>query len=230
MELLMKPFRFYVVACRLFFAFCTIAASLTQQSFAQTPPNEILLRNVRVLDVVGGQLGSPTSVLVRGNRIASIDSSATAVSGATTIDGHGQTLMPGLIDVHVHLTFGSMLLKDLYDPSTTPEKAGAAAAASAGQMLMRGFTAVRDMGGPIFPLKQAIDSGKTPGPRIWPSGAIISQTSGHGDFRTPSERSRRFFGKPSRAEEFGATFIADGRDGCGCQTGLELCRKCRWKA
>jgi imidazolonepropionase-like amidohydrolase len=208
----MKPFRFYAVARRLFFAFCAICASSTQHSFAQTPPNEILLRNVRVLDVVGGQLGSPTSVLVRGNRIASIDSSATAVSGATTIDGHGQTLMPGLIDVHVHLTFGSMLLKDLYDPSTTPEKAGAAAAASAGQMLLRGFTAVRDMGGPIFPLKQAIDSGKTPGPRIWPSGAIISQTSGHGDFRTPSERSRRFFGKPSRAEEFGATFIADGRD------------------
>jgi imidazolonepropionase-like amidohydrolase len=77
---------------------------------------------------------------------------------------------------------------------------------------LRGFTAVRDMGGPIFPLKQAIDSGQAPGPRVWPSGAIISQTSGHGDFRTPSERSRRFFGKPSRAEEFGATFIADGRD------------------
>ena len=79
-------------------------------------------------------------------------------------------------------------------------------------MLLRGFTAVRDAGGPIFPLKKAIDAGKTPGPRIWPSGAVISQTSGHGDFRTPSERSRRFFGKPSRAEEFGATFIADGRD------------------
>jgi imidazolonepropionase-like amidohydrolase len=189
----MKPFRLYAVVRSLFFAFCAISASWTQYSFAQTAPNEILLRNVRVLDVVGGRLGSPTSVLVRGNRIASIDPSATAASGAVTIDGKGQTLMPGMIDVHVHLTFGSMLLKDLYDPGTTPEKAGAAAAASAGQMLLRGFTAVRDMGGPIFPLKQAIDSGKAAGPRIWPSGAIISQTSGHGDFRTPSERSRRFF-------------------------------------
>ena len=208
----MKPFRLSAVVRSLLFAFCTISASSTQHSFAPAPAKEILFRNVRVLDVVGGRLGSPTRVLVRGNRIARIDPSATAVAGALTIDGKGQTLMPGMIDVHVHLTFGSMLLKDLYNPATTPAKAGAAAAASAGQMLLRGFTAVRDMGGPIFPLKQAIDSGKTPGPRIWPSGAIISQTSGHGDFRTPTERSRRFFGKPSRAEEFGATFIADGRD------------------
>jgi imidazolonepropionase-like amidohydrolase len=208
----MKPFRFYAMVRSLFLAFCAVSASSTQHSFAHAPPGEILLRNVRILDVVGGRLGPPTNVLVRGNRIARIDPSATAAAGAMTIDGRGQTLMPGLIDVHVHLTFGSMLLKDLYDPGTTPEKAGAAAAASAGQMLLRGFTAVRDMGGPIFPLKRAIDSGKTPGPRIWPSGAVISQTSGHGDFRTPSERSRRFFGKPSRAEEFGATFIADGRD------------------
>jgi imidazolonepropionase-like amidohydrolase len=183
------------------------------ESFAQeTPAREILLRDVRILDVVGGRLGPSTSVLIQGNRITAIGPSANAAPGTTTIDGHGQTLMPGLIDAHVHLTFGSMLLKDLYDPATTPEKAGAAAAASAGQMLLRGFTAVRDVGGPIFPLKQAIDSGKTPGPRIWPSGAIISQTSGHGDFRSPAERSRRFFGKPSRAEELGATFIADGRD------------------
>jgi imidazolonepropionase-like amidohydrolase len=79
-------------------------------------------------------------------------------------------------------------------------------------MLLRGFTAVRDAGGPIFPLKRAIDAGKTPGPRIWPSSAIISQTSGHGDYRTPEERSRRFTGKPSRAEQYDAAVIADGRD------------------
>jgi len=82
---------------------------------------------------------------------------------------------------------------------------------SAQQMLMRGFTSVRDVGGPIFPLKAAIDKGKLLGPRIWPSGATISQTAGHGDFRTPEEKSRRFFGVVSRAERYGATFIADGR-------------------
>jgi imidazolonepropionase-like amidohydrolase len=78
--------------------------------------------------------------------------------------------------------------------------------------LLRGFTSVRDVGGPIFPLKAAIDAGKISGPRVWPSGAVISQTAGHGDFRTPAEKSRRFFGQPSRAEIYGATFIADGRD------------------
>ena len=180
---------------------------------AQKPaPSETIFRNVRVLDALKGELGAATDVVVRGNRIAAIGPSAKAAPGAKVIDGKGRTLMPGLIDVHVHFGFGSLLLTQLYDPDTTPEKLGAAMAKSAGQMLLRGFTAARDMGGPIFPLKRAIDAGKTPGPRIWPSGAVISQTSGHGDFRAPNERSRRFFGKPSRAEEYGATFIADGRD------------------
>jgi imidazolonepropionase-like amidohydrolase len=199
---------------RLFAAFFWSALlALTPAALhAQQPPTETLIRNVRVLDVVNGRLGSPTNVLVRGNAIAAIGSSARAASDARTIDGNGRTLMPGLIDAHVHLTFGALLLKQLYDPNTTPEQLAAAASKSAGEMLLRGFTAVRDMGGPIFPLKRAIDGGKIQGPRIWPSGAVISQTSGHGDFRTPDERSRRFFGKPSRAEEEGATFIADGRD------------------
>ena len=178
----------------------------------QGAPSETLIRNVRVLDILKSELGPATDVLVRGNRIAAIGTSGKAAAGATIIEGQGRTLMPGLIDVHVHISFGSLLLPQLNDPKTSPEKLGAAMSNSAEQMLLRGFTAVRDMGGPIFPLKRAIDAGKTLGPRIWPSGAVISQTSGHGDFRAPSERSRRFFGKPSRAEEYGATFIADGRD------------------
>jgi imidazolonepropionase-like amidohydrolase len=185
------------------------AAALEAQS---DDDDETLFRNVRVLDVVGGRLGAPTDVLARGHTIAAIGAAAKASPGARTIDGGGRTLMPGLIDVHVHIAFGSLSLAELYDPATTLDQSQTAAAESARQMLLRGFTAVRDVGGPIFPLKKAIDAGKTPGPRIWPSGAVISQTSGHGDFRTPDERSRRFFGKPSRAEEMGATFIADGRD------------------
>ena len=181
-------------------------------ALAQQPPGETLFRNVRVLDVVNGRLGAATDVLIKGNTIAAIGVSAKPSADAKVIDGKGRTLMPGLIDVHVHLTFGALPLTGLYNPNTTAEQVGTAAAKSASAMLMRGFTAVRDMGGPIFPLKRAIDTGKVAGPRVWPSGAVISQTSGHGDFRTPDERSRRFFGKPSRAEEEGATFIADGRD------------------
>ncbi|MBN9148833.1 MULTISPECIES: amidohydrolase family protein [unclassified Nitrobacter] len=199
--------------CRAALVLSAFLALSPVPAVAQQPVAETIFRNVRVLDVVDGRLGPPTSVVIRGNTIAAIGPSAdVADSKAEIIDGKGRTLMPGLIDVHVHLTFGAVLLSDLYDPKTTAEQLGAAAAKSATDMLLRGFTAVRDMGGPIFPLKRAIDSGKVRGPRIWPSGAIISQTSGHGDFRTPDERSRRFFGKPSRAEEEGATFIADGRD------------------
>lgn len=172
----------------------------------------VLFREVRVLDVERGTLGAPTDVLVRGNAIASIGRVGEVPPGATVVDGGGRTLMPGLIDVHVHLYFGALMMGDLLDPEFTPAKAEAAAAAQAEAMLMRGFTAVRDMGGPMYGLKTGIDAGKYRGPRIWPSGATISQTSGHGDFRMPHERSRRFFGKPSRAEELGATFIADGRD------------------
>jgi imidazolonepropionase-like amidohydrolase len=181
-------------------------ASLAQQ------PRETLFQDVRVLDVVNGRLSAPTNVLVRGNVISTTGVSAKASQGTKSIDGKGRTLMPGLIDVHVHLTFGALPLTGLNDPNTTADQIGAAAAKSAADMLLRGFTAVRDMGGPIFPLKRAIDSGKALGPRIWPSGAVISQTSVHGDFRAPEERSRRFFGKAARAEEEGATFIADGRD------------------
>lgn len=207
-----------IVRSRVLFQLAVAAASLGSVSlFAQEPAadRETLFQNVRIFDGKSPKLSVPSFVLVRGNKIEKISTAPIPTNkraDTVLIDGQGKTLMPGLIDVHVHMTLNNMLLTQLYDPKTTPEQIGAAAVESGGQTLLRGFTAVRDMGGPIFPLKRAIDSGKTPGPRIWPSGAMISQTSGHGDLRTPDERSRRFFGKPSRAEEYGATFIADGRD------------------
>ena len=99
------------------------------------------------------------------------------------IDGTGQTLMPGLIDAHAHtmmsdVPLGALLTADLDYITLVHGQA-------ATQQLMRGFTAVRDVGGPSFGLKRAIDEGVIPGPRIWPSGAVITQTSGHGDFRSP---------------------------------------------
>ena len=79
-------------------------------------------------------------------------------------------------------------------------------------MLLRGFTAVRDVGGPVFGVKRLIDEGTNIGPRIYPSGAMISQTSGHGDFRLSGDRSRRFGGQMTAGELMGIGFIADGRD------------------
>lgn len=152
------------------------------------------------------------NVLISDQFIQKISPSAIDSKVAVKINGNGKTLIPGLIDVHVHMVFGSLTMAQMMAPNTSEEMLMNSVAESSQQMLMRGFTSVRDAGGPIFPLKTAIDKGKIAGPRIWPSGATISQTAGHGDFRTPDERSRRFFGKPSRAEQMGATFIADGRD------------------
>lgn len=185
--------------------------SPTTQSAPERKPATVL-RNVRVLDVRAGRLGEPTDVLVRGNTIAAIGTGQPADTGTEVIDGRGRTLMPGLIDNHVHLMFGSTTMEALNDSDKDAEFYARGALASAEAMLLRGFTTVRDAGGPIFPLKAAIDKGQARGPRIWPSGAMISQTGGHGDFRAPDEPSRRFSGKYSRAEQLGATFIADGRD------------------
>jgi len=172
---------------------------------------DVLFRNVQVFDGKNLERSGPVDVLVRQGLIEAIGQDLDVEQDAEVIDGRGQTLMPGLIDAHVHLTFGALSMADLLSPDLTPEAAGQAAAREAEAMLMRGFTAVRDVGGPIWEVKAGIDAGHFPGPRVWPSGATISQTAGHGDFRLPHERSRRFFGEPSRAELLGATFIADGR-------------------
>lgn len=183
-------------------------------TLTQAQNNPVLFENVRILDHQKEALTNPMHVLVSDSKIQKISSSPIALKNKDLIkiDGQGKTLMPGLIDVHVHMVFGALTMDELMDPSMTEEGLIKKVGSSSQKMLLRGFTSVRDAGGPIFPLKQTIDKGVLQGPRIWPSGAMISQTSGHGDFRTPQERSRRFFGKPSRAEELGATFIADGRD------------------
>lgn len=192
------------------FVIALFAAALP--ALASSAPAALLIRDVRVFDGVGPALSAPTNVLVRGNTIERISDDLVAPEGARTIEGRGRTLMPGLIDVHVHMTFSAMDMATLQSPDLTPAKAEQAAAEGAEAMLLRGFTSVRDAGGPIFPLKAAIDAGRIRGPRIWPSGAHLSQTSGHGDLRAPHEGPRRFTGRMSRAEQLGATWIVDGRD------------------
>jgi imidazolonepropionase-like amidohydrolase len=92
------------------------------------------------------------------------------------------------------------------------------------RFLMDGFTAVRDMGGPAFGLQRAIDSGIIPGPRIYPSGAFISQTSGHGDFRDRADGgfSINDAGDLSNFERFGIGTIADGVPAVLAATRLNL--------
>jgi Imidazolonepropionase and related amidohydrolases len=175
---------------------------------------QVLIENVKLIDYSSQMLTPPKHVLINGNIIQTISDLPINAMGndLIKIDGRGKTLMPGLIDAHVHLVFGALTMPQMMKNDLSEEFLINTVGQSAQQMLMRGFTSVRDVGGPIFPLKAAIDKGKLLGPRIWPSGATVSQTAGHGDFRTPEEKSRRFFGIVSRAERYGATFIADGRD------------------
>lgn len=172
-------------------------------------PTTVLFENVRVFDGKSDALSEPVNVLVQGNRIEKISSApiATDRSARTRIiRGEGRTLMPGLIDAHTHIMF-----------ATVPQLAvltgdvgflNVAATRAAEDMLMRGFTSVRDLGGPVFGLKRGIDLGLVPGPRIWPSGAFISQTGGHGDFRLPNELPAAP-GSHSFSERVGAAAIAD---------------------
>jgi imidazolonepropionase-like amidohydrolase len=151
-------------------------------------------------------------VLVRGNRIEQISSTPVAAQGAETtlIDGGGRTLMPGLIDMHWHTmlvrpTPAALMVADVGYINFV-------AGAEATDTLMRGFTTVRDVGGPAFALKRAIDEGLVAGPRIFPSGAMITVTSGHGDFRQAFELPRVLGGPPTRMEVLGGSMVADNPD------------------
>lgn len=185
--------------------------------WAQTvPPNAVpnvtLFTNARIFDGKSKGLSEPSNVLVRGNVIAKISTTAIPTeSGANTtvIDAGGGTLMPGLIDAHWHSAFATtpLALAMSTDIGHLMLRAGKEAEAT----LMRGFTSVRDMGGPVFGLKRAIDDGTIAGPRIWPSGAFISQTGGHGDFRSRHEVPRAG-DTLSHLEKVGATAIADSPD------------------
>jgi imidazolonepropionase-like amidohydrolase len=170
-------------------------------------PTRTLITNVRIFDGKSAALSGLMNVLVEGNVIKSISATAiTPAAGTTVIDGGGRTLMPGLIDAHTHLMFGTV--SQVTALTSDVGFMNVAAVKAADDMLMRGFTTVRDMGGPVFGLKRGIDLGLVPGPRIWPSGAFISQTGGHGDFRLPNDlpaSSDQF----SYSERVGAAMIAD---------------------
>jgi imidazolonepropionase-like amidohydrolase len=190
-----------------------IALAARAQETKPAAPAQTLITNVRIFDGTSPQLTAAMNVLIVGNTIAKISpTELPPAAGATVINAKGRTLMPGLIDNHVHLFMAASSEADMMDPKATFESLEAKAAGEAQLMLLRGFTAARDVGGPVFGLKRMIDQGKTNGPRIYPSGAMISQTSGHGDFRMPKDRSRRFGGQVTAGELMGIGFIADGRD------------------
>jgi imidazolonepropionase-like amidohydrolase len=114
------------------------------------------------------------------------------------IPGGGRVLMAGLIDAHAHVSLSSIPIAAMM--RADPGYIAVQGALAAGETLLCGFTSVRDAGGPVFGIKQAVDQGLIPGPRIYPSGAFISQTAGHGDFRMPHETPRGIAGHLAHAE------------------------------
>jgi imidazolonepropionase-like amidohydrolase len=146
----------------------------------------IAIHNARLINGAGAMIERAT-VVIRGATIAAVGTSKDVVipRGATRIDGRGYTLLPGLIDCHVHLCLGGE--PDVVEaiaretPSFTLLKSSRAAR----QTLEAGFTTVRDVGArnhSIFALKQAIDSGLVPGPRIVGAGLAICMIGGHARF------------------------------------------------
>jgi imidazolonepropionase-like amidohydrolase len=189
------------------------AGSMIATSTSANTRTKILFVNANVFDGRSDTLARNVTVLVEGNKISSIGKGPLAPpNGAKIVDCGGRALMPGLIDNHTHIFMAGTSQAKLLNPSVPVKELEATASEEAKKMLLRGITSARDMGGPVFGVKRLIDQGKNIGPRIYPSGALISQTSGHGDFRSPTDRAHRFGGNFTRGELLGAGFIADGRD------------------
>ena len=173
------------------------------------PAAPVAFTNLRLFDGPSGALRDGLRVVVEGPRIRAAEPAGQPLApGVRAIDCGGRTLMPGLIDAHWHAMLAAVPLQVVM--TADAGYLTLLAAQEAERTLLRGFTSVRDLAGPSFGLKRAIDGGVVPGPRIWPSGAMISQTSGHGDFRQPHEVPAAPAAPLSRGDQFGAGAIADG--------------------
>ncbi|PWK55544.1 metal-dependent hydrolase family protein [Roseicyclus mahoneyensis] len=180
-----------------------------REARAQTPGRPILLTNLRFFDGTDLSMQVGRDILVENGVITGLPPAGQGPADAQIIDCGGRAVTPGLIDCHWHATLVgvSQVAALTQDIALVHLVSGQ----EAGATLMRGFTTLRDVGGPVFGLKMAIDRGVVAGPRIFPSGAMISQTSGHGDFRLLSSLPR-LTGDADYTERTGVAAIADGRD------------------
>lgn len=175
---------------------------------AQAPGAPLLLTNLKYFDGNTLSLHNGVDILIEGGRIAAFPSAGQGPEEAERIDCGGRTVIPGLIDSHWHTTLAavSQIAAMTQDIGFLHLMAGK----EAGATLMRGFTTVRDVGGPAFGLQAAVDRGVVSGPRIFPAGAIISQTSGHGDFRFQNALPMMPSDPADYASQSGMSALADG--------------------
>lgn len=177
----------------------------------ETPSRPILFLNFRLFDGTSSSLRDGLFLLIEGSRIKSVGSGTPAIpNGAQVVHCGGRVIMPGLIESHWHAMFAGASL-----PALMQGDAGfinLTAASEAERTLMRGFTTIRDCGGPTFALKQAIDQGLVTGPRIYPCGAMITSSGGHGDLRPLYELPRAPGGPFGSIREAEGAAIVDGPD------------------
>jgi imidazolonepropionase-like amidohydrolase len=176
------------------------------QDASQLP--QTLFTNVNIFNGTDNRLYENHSVLVEGNLIKSISDGAIEPGPSTTvIDGGGRTLMPGLIDSHVHF----YLSMDGARPGMETSRWDyfpAMGAAAAQEWLADGFTTVRDMGGMHDGLRRVVDAGMLDGPRMYLSAGMLSQSSGHADMLPDGQNNPEH----SNLVKLGITLIADGED------------------
>ncbi len=141
----------------------------------------VILENCTLLNSDSPELKENFHLLITNDRISEISESPIKSDNAYVIDVRGKTVMPGLIDAHVHLIATSVDLSTLIKEPASLTVLRAHKIAE--DMLMRGFTTVRDVGGADWGLSAAIEQGIVAGPRVFFAGKALSQTGGHGDFR-----------------------------------------------
>lgn len=186
-----------------------IASTAAGEAMVTRSGSRVLIRNARIFDGVADDLLNG-HVLIDGTTIASVSADEPDTAGAIVIDAEQRVLMPGLTDAHAHLVPMSNTILQLQVSNLG--LIFARTLAEARRTLLRGFTTIRDMGGDTAGVKAAIDQGVAEGPRIYPSQAMISQTSGHGDFGLPYDLTPSLGGPTSRGEQLGITRVVDGVD------------------